>query len=57
MIVQLDQTEDIDDRKAIRSRIQELRAIERGTVFLYNKHTLILLSLDLQLSVMKNWRD
>ncbi|KAI7688341.1 hypothetical protein SSS_05451 [Sarcoptes scabiei] len=25
----LDQTEDIDDRKAIRSRIQELRAIER----------------------------
>lgn len=27
---QLDQTEDIDDRKAIRGRIQELRAIERG---------------------------
>ncbi|KAF7489414.1 hypothetical protein SSS_05451 [Sarcoptes scabiei] len=26
----LDQTEDIDDRKAIRSRIQELRAIERA---------------------------
>ncbi|OTF78371.1 hypothetical protein BLA29_010233, partial [Euroglyphus maynei] len=26
----LDQTEDIDDRKAIRGRIQELRAIERG---------------------------
>lgn len=27
---QLDQTEDIDDRKAIRGRIQELRSIERG---------------------------
>lgn len=26
----LDQTEDIDDRKAIRGRIQELRSIERG---------------------------
>lgn len=30
IIIKLDQTEDIDDRKAIRSRIQELRAIERG---------------------------
>jgi len=26
----LDQTEDIDDRKAIRNRIQEIRSVERG---------------------------
>lgn len=32
----LDQTEDIDDRKAIRSRIQELRAIERGNIIFKN---------------------
>ncbi|CAG2183547.1 unnamed protein product [Oppiella nova] len=34
----LDQTEDIDDRKAIRARIQELRAVEKGIESHLNFH-------------------
>lgn len=40
---QLDQTEDIDDRKAIRNRIQELRSSQKGeNLFaLYNCYSIL----------------
>ena len=64
----MDQTEDIDDRKAIRGRMQELRAIERGwfLVFLRKKilfkfsiifSVIFLLIISQQPNEMQNWND